>query len=75
VLRPDLLLELHPVRNGDIDPARVSVWAKRKVWWVCSTCGHEWESMIMNRQQGTGCPTCAERLRRETFRTNAAQRV
>lgn len=29
-----------------------------KVWWKCSTCGHEWQAIINARSRGRGCPKC-----------------
>ncbi len=73
VLRPDLALELHPDRNPGLDARQVSVWAKRKVWWRCPQCAYEWEAMIMNRQQGNGCPRCAGARRIATYEHNRSQ--
>jgi rubrerythrin len=72
VLRPGLTAELHPDRNHNLDPQRVGVWSRRKVWWLCRSCGHEWEAMVMNRQQGTGCPRCASAQRIATYHKNAS---
>jgi rubrerythrin len=59
-LRPDLAAELHSTRNGDIDADTLSAGSRRKVWWACSTCGHEWEAIVGNRTlRGSGCPVCS----------------
>ncbi|MDA8545855.1 zinc-ribbon domain-containing protein [Candidatus Poseidoniales archaeon] len=30
-----------------------------KVWWICSTCEHEWEATISNRTRNkSNCPSC-----------------
>ena len=34
-LRPQLASELHPTRNGDLDPGTVAVHSRRVVWWCC----------------------------------------
>lgn len=66
VLRPDLLKEWHPSRNGDLDPHKIAVGSERIVWWRCSIgdCGREWRAMVVNRtKHGTlGCRRCAHRL-------------
>lgn len=75
--RPDLVAELHPTRNPRLNPDKVTVWAKRKVWWLCPECNHEWQALIMNRHQGNGCPHCAPDRRVATYqhnRTEAASR-
>ena len=56
VLRPDLVAELHPTRNGDRDPHALAPTSSRRVWWRCASCSHEWQLSPRNR---TGCPWCA----------------
>lgn len=60
-LRPDLAAELHPTRNGNLDPFTLGVRSHRNVWWRGSVCGHEWQ---MSPNQRTsfrrGCPTCGK---------------
>jgi predicted nucleic acid-binding Zn-ribbon protein len=66
VVRPDLLKEWHPARNGELDPLRIAVASERIVWWRCSVadCGREWRAMVGNRTKhgAVGCPRCAHRL-------------
>ncbi|MGA2924652.1 MAG: zinc-ribbon domain-containing protein [Solirubrobacteraceae bacterium] len=69
-LRPDLAAELHPDRNPGVNPQQLRVLSKQKVWWRCQECAHEWEAMIVNRQQGTGCPRCATTRRAATYQQN-----
>ena len=61
VLHPDLASELHPTRNGDLDPYQVAPTARRSVWWRCRTCGHEWRTLLSTRARGHGCPECRRR--------------
>lgn len=52
----------HPTRNGDLTPADVSAGSKRKVWWLCQDCGHEWETRVRSRTRARhACPACAQR--------------
>jgi hypothetical protein len=60
-LNPDLAVEWHPTRNGQLTPSDVTPGSKRKVWWTCSR-GHEWQARVNERSGGTGCPYCAGRL-------------
>ena len=30
--------------------------------WTCSVCGHQWETKICNRTNGSGCPNCANKM-------------
>ena len=58
-LRPDLVAEWHPTRNGSKIPENYTVGSGAKVWWQCAK-GHEWESTIYVRVNSTlGCPFCA----------------
>lgn len=55
---PDVLLEWHPTKNGDLVPTRVSSHSHAKAWWLCRF-GHEWETTINNRTSlRRGCPFC-----------------
>ena len=31
-------------------------------YWTCSVCGHNWSAKICNRSNGSGCPSCANKL-------------
>ncbi|MGI8571654.1 MAG: zinc-ribbon domain-containing protein [Solirubrobacteraceae bacterium] len=59
VRKPELLAELHPSRNGEIDPYSIGYASKRRLWWRCQQCGHEWSSNVATRALGGhGCPRC-----------------
>jgi predicted nucleic acid-binding Zn-ribbon protein len=59
-LHPVVARELHPAKNGDIDPLRVGSFSLRRLWWRCTTCGHEWQTTPQNRVGNQrGCPACA----------------
>ena len=44
--------------NQDLFPNMVTTGSGRRVWWQCGR-GHRWQSAIVNRTQGHGCPYCA----------------
>jgi len=55
---PIFLKEWHPTKNS-VDPKKIGVSDnKRKIWWKCSKCEHEWRSNCNNRSKGKGCPLC-----------------
>jgi rubrerythrin len=59
-VHPELAAELHPERNDRLEPSELAVGSKRKVWWLCATCGSEWQATVGNRAlRRSGCPTCA----------------
>ena len=58
-LRPDLVKQWHPTKNGNLLPIDVTTGSSKKIWWQCEK-GHEWKSTIANRVKGSGCPTCAK---------------
>ena len=57
VINPKLAKEWHPTKNGSLTPKDVAPYSSKRVWWHCKH-GHEWESLIKNRNNGSGCPTC-----------------
>ncbi len=58
-VRPDLACEWHPSKNGNLTPDQFTPYSGKRVWWMCSKCGHEWPATIANRSLGKGCPHCA----------------
>ena len=60
-LRPGLVAEWSPTRNGDVTPLDVMSGSSKKAWWLCAK-GHEWEAAVANRSAGTGCPYCSGRF-------------
>jgi len=62
VNHPELISELHPTRNGRLDPTSVAAGSNRKLWWRCDH-GHDWFARIADRSGGTGCPACANARR------------
>lgn len=64
-INPDLALEWHPTKNGDLLPSMVYSGSHKKVWWLCKK-GHEWQAKVENRNAGNGCPQCAkEKLKKK----------
>jgi len=56
----ELAKEWHPTLNGDLTPYDVTYGSGKEVWWKCKECGYEWSAIINNRNNGNGCPECAE---------------
>lgn len=54
---PELVSEWIKEKNIE-SPYKVSVGTRKKVWWKCSE-GHEWETSIVHRTKGSGCPVCS----------------
>lgn len=61
-VNPELAKEWHPTKNADLTPNDVTAGRFKKVWWLCSKCGYEWESSPNNRSKGIGCPHCSGRV-------------
>lgn len=59
-LRPALATEWHPTKN-DLSPNEVTPGSHYPAWWLCPTCGHEWQRPVKKRSgpSGTGCRKCA----------------
>ena len=60
--RPEVAMQWHPTKNGNLKPEHVSVSSNKKVWWLCAQ-GHEWAAVINSRSKGIGCPYCSKRRR------------
>jgi hypothetical protein len=60
--RPEIAMQWHPTKNGNLKPEHVSVSSNKKVWWLCAQ-GHEWAAVINSRSKGVGCPYCSKRRR------------
>ena len=58
---PLVAAEWHPTKNGTLKPEDVTAGSGKKVWWLCSRCGNEWEATVYNRSRGNGCPYCSGR--------------
>ena len=67
---PELAEEWNYKKNVGITPQTTTACNGAKVWWICKTCGHEWEATINNRSKNHGCPACAkirvQQLKRQT---------
>jgi hypothetical protein len=58
---PELAIQWHYEKNGDLRPENVLAGSHKSVWWLCSH-GHQWKAKITNRRLGTGCPYDAGKL-------------
>ena len=57
--KPELLDELHPERNNNIDFHKLTGGSEKRIWWLCKK-GHEWNTSAAQRyKSSTGCPYCA----------------
>ena len=54
---PDLVRDSWNYRKNTVDPSEISCFSGKKVWWKCKE-GHEWNTTVANRVNGTGCPQC-----------------
>jgi class 3 adenylate cyclase/rubrerythrin len=57
---PDLAAEWSE-RNHPLTPELVAAGSRRRVWWRCRACQHEWEAAVYSRASGHGCKQCAAR--------------
>ncbi|MFX0205074.1 MAG: zinc-ribbon domain-containing protein [Candidatus Hodarchaeota archaeon] len=60
---PEISKQWHPDKNT-LTADQVSYASHLKAWWLCPTCGHEWEAMVSSRTRygdkascpgGNGC--------------------
>lgn len=60
---PHLLKEWDFEKNIGLDSNMLPPHCGKKVWWICSTCGHSWPTTMDARAIGRGCPKCADKQR------------
>tara|TARA_Y100001960_G_scaffold255516_1_gene273783 strand:- start:4182 stop:8297 length:4116 start_codon:yes stop_codon:yes gene_type:complete len=59
-IRPELVAQWHPTKNGDLTPDQFTVKSNKSVWWKCPEGpDHEWEAKVSTRSNGAGCGFCA----------------
>lgn len=55
------LLEEWDYNKNTIKPTEISEGSHKKVWWVCKSCNHKWNTSINSRSlKNKGCPRCNE---------------
>jgi cytochrome c-type biogenesis protein CcmH/NrfF len=58
---PELALEWHSTKNGDLNPDMVGAGSTKKVWWQCQKKqSHIWKASVRDRKK-TSCPYCANK--------------
>jgi hypothetical protein len=55
---PELVAELDPDRNGDLNPHEIAARGIRRLWWRCHE-GHVWQARVSRRLNGSQCPYCS----------------
>ncbi len=60
ITNPNLAIEWHAEKNGDLTPCDVLPHSNKKCWWKCPV-GHEWLATVNSRMAGCGCPYCSGR--------------
>ena len=59
-LYPELAVQWHPTKNGELTPEQYIAGSNVKVWWKCPKGpDHEWQNSGNKRIGGRGCPACA----------------
>lgn len=58
---PEIAVEFHPTKNGNLTASHFHPGSNERVWWKCSKCNHEWKAGISDRTGAdkNGCPKCA----------------
>ena len=61
ITHPDVALQWHPTKNGNLTPNDVSYGSGISLWWKCPKGDdHIWRAKVLNRTTGkTGCPICS----------------
>lgn len=62
---PDVAAQWHQTKNGELKPEQFTAGSSKKVWWLCPSCGHEWQTTIASRSRnGRNCPKCANKTKK-----------
>jgi len=56
---PELMKEWNYNKNKK-NPSEYLKDSNQKVWWKCSVCGYEWNTLITTRTRGCNCPNCSK---------------
>ena len=56
---PEIAMEWHPTKNGNLTPRDVIASSNKKYWFQCKK-GHEWKSILSKRIRN-GCPYCGNK--------------
>jgi len=65
IINPKLCEEWNYNKNDKLPEEYLPV-GSQIIWWKCKKCGWEWESRIADRNDGNGCPKCANQITRTT---------
>jgi very-short-patch-repair endonuclease len=66
---PDVAGEWHPTKNTPLTPKNFMPGSNAKAWWSCPK-GHEYETNIISRTTGHGCPVCSGNIVHESTSLN-----
>jgi DNA-directed RNA polymerase subunit RPC12/RpoP len=56
-VNPEVAKEFHPTKNPGLTADMLTASSGKLVWWLCSVCGHEWQTSPAHRNSdGSGCP-------------------
>lgn len=68
VKSPEVAVDFHPTKNGNLSPDKIGYTSRMSVWWKCHKCGYEWYTPVKyrtkrkGRENGRGCPVCWGRV-------------
>ncbi len=72
-LKPELVKQWHPTKNGKLKPNDVAAGAGKHIWWKCPNGpDHEWDAPLYARYAGAGCPFCSPAARRVSVTNSLA---
>lgn len=52
------LLKRWNYKKNTMLPNEITEGSGDKVWWICPSCGYEWQSTIGHVKRNDGCPYC-----------------
>ena len=59
----ELMKEWDWEANEGLNPNEITCGSHKKVWWKCSRCEHEWQTVVKDRSLSHhGCPACSRKI-------------
>ncbi|SDT92702.1 zinc-ribbon domain-containing protein [Desulfobacula phenolica] len=66
---PEIAVEWHPTKNGNLLPEDILTGDRRSIWWQCKkNPDHEWEVSVESRARSNyGCPHCNKEKKKKEY--------
>lgn len=70
----NLKAQIHPTLNDSLDIEKLAAKSGKRIWWVCQTYGHPYQSTPAQKTDGQACSVCSGKQVHEGFNDLATVR-